>query len=373
VARDTELLLPLVVIIMDMLVFLQDSTDDDSDGDNVSNLEMTKAKTKRKKPIHPSTAIACAGTIRKSKVRRRGSIDVISSSKAQDSNIFSRSIPHRRGHWAGHVKIPLLTKASSSPSSSFTFTDDDDLLRARKNNNVKTFRDLLERQGISGTIVEHDYLHLSLSKQFSLQAAHIEPFVRQLTNLVRQEHPTSLRVESMSASELRSIWDTGSINEIVLLNEEKTRSFLCWKVRPNVTLKRIVSHIDTVMKNYNQPVYYKPAKFHISIASFPGNIFEMMDADNDDVANTNIRHFGTHNDDDQFDFQASNKSAYGSPVKKRPLQSRGCAHEEIEEDSLSSSSSSSLDEIFLVPVHELKCTVGTTKEFVIALRSSHEL
>jgi hypothetical protein len=351
--------------IMDMLAFLQDSTDDDSDGGKASDLETTKTKTK--KPIHPSTAIACASTIRQSKVRRRGSIDVISSSKAQDSNIFSRSIPHRRGHWAGHVKIPLLTKASSSPSS---FTDDDDLLRTRKNNNVKTFRDLLERRGISGTMVEHDYLHLSLSKQFSLQASHIEPFVRQLTNLVRQEHPTSLRVESMSASELRSIWETGSINEIVLLNEEKTRSFLCWKVHPNVTLQRIVAHVDNVMKNYNQPVYYEPATFHISIASFPGNIFEKLDADDDDVANNNIRYFGTHNDDDQFNFQVPNKSAYGSSVITRPLQSGGCAHEEIEEDS---SSSSSLDEIFLVPVHELKCTVGTTKEFAIALRSSHEL
>lgn len=309
---------------MDMLAFLQDSSDDDSDKPSIS--ETAHAK----KPIHSSTTIACESARNKSKVRRRGCVEVISSSKARDSEIFSRSTPHRRGHWAGHVKIPILTKSLFDAS-----------LQRRKSDNVQTFRDLLERRGISGTLVEHECLHLSLSKEFSLQVAQIDSFVRQLANLVQQEHSMQLRIDSMSASELASILDNGSIDEILLLNEEKTRSFLCWTVHPNVTLRRIVAHIDNVMKSYKQPVYYKPAKFHVSIASFPGNLLEKLNAVNHDLANSNIGFFGKLKDD---------------------------KIEDDDESSSSSSSESTCSDSHLVPVNELKCTLGTTKEFTIALK-----
>jgi len=348
---------------MDMLAFLQDSTDDDSDSGKTSNPGATK--TRLKEESHTLTTNAYSNTPRRRKVRRRGCIDVIPSSKARDSDIFSRSIPHRRGHWAGHVKIPVLTKLSSSPSSA----TGNKVLRQQKNSCVKAFRDLLEHRGISGTMVEHDNLHLSLSKHFSLQAAHLEPFVRQLTNLVRQEHPMNLCVESITASKMRSMWDTGIINEMVLLNEEKTRSFLCWKVRPNGILQRLVDHVDTVMKSYNQPLYYQPAKFHISIASFPGNVLEMMDAERLDVANSSVHEFATREDDEKFHVPVSNKCVHESSVTTGRLKIGACALEEHEEeDSSSTSSSSSLDESCLVPVNELICTLGTTKEFVISLR-----
>jgi len=338
---------------MDMIAFLYDSTDD-SDNDEVSNSETSIMKAK--KPACPTT----------SKVRRIGNINIIPSSEARDSGIFSRSIPHRRGHWAGHIKISILT-ASSPPSS---FADDlCELLRKRKKENVKTFRDLLERRGFSGTMVEHDYLHISLSKQFSLQVAQIESYVRQLTDLLRQEHPTSIRVESLSASELKSMWESGSIKGTVLLNDEKTRSFLCWKVHPNVFLKRIVEHVDNVMKSYSQPVYYKPAEFHISIASFPGNIFEKLNTDKS-VPDYNVRCFGSH-ESDQSHFPSSNRNAREFSTT---LEIGACAKGGIEdEDSSSTSSTSSLQDSFFVPVHEIECTVGTTKEFVIPLRSIQEL
>ena len=340
---------------MDMLAFLHDSTDDDDD-DECDNIISVSEIATAKKTIHPlsstTTATACESATRRSKIRRRGCIDVISSSKARDSEIFARSVPHRRGHWAGHVKIPFLTKVSSC--------HDHDLVQERKKNNVKTFQDLLERRGISGKLVEHEHLHLSLSKEFSLQDAQIESFVRQLTNFVRQEHATSLYIDSMLTSEFRSIWDNGRIEEIVLLNEEKTRSFLCWKVRPNVTLRRIVAHIDSVMKSYKQPVYYEPAKFHISIASFPGNLLEKFDAVNKEVPNNHICIFGKSENADQSQFPTSSQCTYGSYVIRGALNS-GNADEEIEEEESSS---------YLFPVRELKCTVGTTKEYTIPLRDS---
>ncbi len=336
---------------MDMLTYLQDSSDDESESDK-SSLPETAGAEKR---IRPSTAIACENLRNKNKVRRRGRIQIISSSKAKDSEIFSRSTPHRRGHWAVHVKISVLTP---SPVSI-----DDRLLQERKRDNVKTFRDLLERRGISGTLVEHEYLHLSLSKQFSLQVAQIEPFVRQLTNLVQHEHSTKLHMDSTSASELRSMCDSGSIDEIILLNEEKSRSFLCWKVQPSVTLRRLVTHVDHVMKSYKQPVFYKPAKFHVSIASFPGNLRDMLTSD--------FTYFG--NVKEAGASEVATTAQHTSTASILNGSEEDDAEEEIEEDSSSSSSESTSAISFRVPINQLKCTVGTTREFAIPLRTNRTL
>ena len=319
---------------MDLLALLEDSADEESDVGEVSISETTKAK----KAIHHLNRtehedISVCG--RNNKSRRKGRIDIISSNKAKDSEIFSRSVPHRRGHWNGHVKIPVLTK------SMLDHDDSDSSLQQRKRVVVKSLRDLLERRGISGTIVEHECLHLSLSKQFSLQAAQIESFARQLSNLAGQEHATSLHIDVPSASELNSIWNEGRIDQMVLLNDEKTRSFFCWEVRPNVTLRRIVAHIDTVMKSYKQPIYYQPAKFHISIASFPGNLLEELNILNNDA--TSIL----------------NETPMGRDVPK----------EDVCDDSSTSSESTSC-ESYIVPVPELRCTMGTTKEYAIPLRES---
>ena len=319
---------------MDLLELLGDSEDDESDTGAASISETIKAK----KAIHPSStneSESISTCKRSNKTRRKGCIDIISSSKAKDSEIFSRSVPHRRGHWSGHVKIPILTKSLVNQDDSVSFW------RQRRSDSVKSLRNLLEKRGISGTIVEHECLHLSLSKQFSLQVAQIESFVRQLSNIVGQEHATSLHIDSPSTSELRSLWNNGRIDQMILLNDEKTRSFFCWEVHPNATLQRIVAHIDTVMKSYKQPVYYQPAKFHVSFASFPGNLLEQLDSINNDAAS----------------------------VPKEKISSSHVPEEDEDDDSSSSSESTSYESCF-VPVRELHCTMGTTKEFLIPLRQS---
>ena len=395
---------------MEFIALLQDSTDEDSDngtsnGKSKSNSNSNgssdqeisgnekklppKIKAKEVKnlsspsnTIHTDTAPSATDSGRRRKVRRRGSVDVVSSKEAQVSGVFSRSIPHRRGHWAGHIKIPILT------TTSLYDDDDDDLetLRKLKASSVEASRNLLERQGISGTMVEHDDLHLSLSKHFSLQVAHIEPFVQRLGELLRREPGTSLHVDTawglheyQESSRLTTTQGGdhaggGGIDEIVLLNEEKTRSFFCWSVRPTATLGRIVSHIDAVLKRYNQPVYYEPARFHISFASFPGNIIETLNksevvcshssgSDDDCSADHDLRH-NQSSTNCSLDFSSVAASTSKNETKR---------NEDDVDDSSSSSSSSSVEKRFVLPVHELRCTLGTTKEFAMPLRTCQQL
>jgi len=228
---------------------------------------------------------------KKAKKARRGSVDILPSSKAPP-NSFLRSIPHRRGHWAGHVKIPV-----SSPAFS----------EQEKSGSIRRFQDLLEKHGHSGIVVAHETLHVSLSKYFSLQVAQIDSFVKRLSELVIQERPTHLHVDTDGK---------------IMINEEGTRSFWCWTVYTNATLLRLVAHIDSVLASYNQPVYYKPPHFHISVASFPGSIGS---------------------------FEAEDDHARES---------------EGETDDETSSSEGG----FTIPVTYLQCNLGTTKEYRIPLK-----
>lgn len=160
----------------------------------------------------------------------------------------------------------------------------------------------------------------------------------------------------------------GIIDDAVLLNDEKTRSFLCWKVRPNATLRRIVAHVDNLMKSYNQPVYYEPAKFHISIASFPGNIAESLAAYSSE-ANATIPCSETDNRADQVAFlMYNNRNGIESSITTRTKKDTGCSCKDIEEED--DSLSSSPDDCFIVPVHKIQCTMGTTKEYDLPLRSN---
>mmetsp|Transcript_23721 Transcript_23721/g.51857 ORF Transcript_23721/g.51857 Transcript_23721/m.51857 type:complete len:397 (-) Transcript_23721:68-1258(-) len=396
---------------MEFIALIQDSTDEDSDnGKSNSNINSTikikinsnsnsngssdqeitrnekkippeiKAKEAKKlsspsNTIHKGTATSATNGRRRSKARRKGSVDVVSSKEAQVSGVFSRSVPHRRGHWAGHVKIPILTTPSLLSDDD---DDDDDLevLRKLKVISVEASRNFLERHGISGTMVEHDDLHLSLSKHFSLQIAHIEPFVQRLGELLLQEPGTSIRVDTAwgSYQELSGLTTTqgndrvggGSIDEIVLLNEEKTRSFFCWSVRPTATLGRIVSRIDAVLKRYNQPVYYDPAHFHISFASFPGNIIETLNK-----SKVAYSHSGSDDDcsaaRDLWHYQSSSNRSLDFSSAAASTSKNETKGDDDDDDS------SWLEESFVLPVRELHCTLGTTKEFVMPLRTCRQL
>ena len=341
---------------MDLLPSIEDSSDDDNDGSSSSSSSNGCEGRKRTHTcVEQKTETKTASFGRnRNKIRRRGSIDIIQSREAQHSEVFSRSIPHRRGHWSGHVKIPLLTESSSSLSSSSSYAVS---LQKWKKHSIGNFRKFLERRGISGTVVEHDDLYISLSKYFSLQVAQIDTFSRRLADLVQQEHSMNLYVD---------------MDEIVLLNDEKTRSFWCWNVYPNATLRRLLAHVDAVLKTYNQPIYYRPARFHVSVASFPGNILEKLaDNNNDDDDDDDIL------DKDQKRCQKKNKNnvssrpAVTTRTKTTTTTSTNdsCADKGNDDDESSASSSSFDDESIVAPIHELLCTFGTTKTFIFKLRN----
>jgi Uncharacterised conserved protein len=177
--------------------------------------------------------------------RVRGSVLILSCDDVPNG-FFQRTVPHKRGHWAGHVKIPL---------------QDTHVTSRRVQQTVVQFQSMLEAQGYSGTIVQHSQLHISLSKHFSLQLQWIESFVNKLTFFLSTERTTRVFMDVM--------------NPFILVNDDKTRSFWCWKVMPGAVLQAIVSHVDRVLEDYKQPTYYELPVFHISIASFPGNLTDL--------------------------------------------------------------------------------------------------
>jgi hypothetical protein len=95
--------------------------------------------------------------------------------------------------------------------------------------------------------------------------------MKQLATRVSAERSTRLLVDT-----------TG----VLLVNDEKTRSFYGWRVCPNPSIHRMLRHVDEVLKNYNQPSYYDPPIFHISLASVTGDISklwaELEDMDEDE-------------------------------------------------------------------------------------------
>ncbi|OEU19760.1 hypothetical protein FRACYDRAFT_268083 [Fragilariopsis cylindrus CCMP1102] len=159
------------------------------------------------------------------------------------------------------------------------------------------------------------------------------------------------------------------IDEIVLMNDEKTRSFWCWNVYPNATLRRLLAHVDAVLKTYNQPIYYRPARFHVSVASFPGNILEKLadnNNDDDDVLDKDRKRCQKKNRNNDF-----SRSAVTTTTKTTTTTSTNdsCADKGNDDDESSESSSSFDDESIVAPVHELLCTFGTTKTFIVKLRN----
>lgn len=151
---------------------------------------------------------------------------------------FIRAEPHVRGNWAAHVFLAASFKG---------------VLRQVTDSIVK-FRGLLERTGYSGSLMRHETFHLSLSRPFFLQEANIDSFVCSLRDRLQFQSSFSLSV---------------NLQGRCFVNDERTRSFWAWPVQPTDDLLSTVKHVDEVLKRYDQPLYYDPPRFHISIASVP--------------------------------------------------------------------------------------------------------
>lgn len=241
---------------MDLLQLIgssSESEDEDSDNQNAENGD-NKSNKGRKREEEESKEE------NRGKKKKQASITILAASKAP-SYLFKRTISHRQGHWAGHIMIPVKSFSPSFICGS-----------------IQEFQHKLQHHGYSGIVVEHDETHLSLSKHFSLQISNLEPFVRHLKKRLEKERPTKLYVNT-----------SGNI----LVNDERTRSFWGWNVQANTGLRRILSHIDSVLQQYNQPPYYENPIFHISLASIAENVghlnnsnIEMPDQSESDSTHT---------------------------------------------------------------------------------------
>lgn len=164
------------------------------------------------------------------------------SSEEMPPGTFDRTVPHIRGCWAGHIFLSI---------------SDDDPEGEWKTHAVeatKRFSIALEEVGWSGTVVTHSELHLSLSQPFFLQIASIESFHKELRLALSHVRGLVLQVDE----------------EVILSNDDGTRSFFAWKLADNPSLHHIVSQVDSVMLKYKQPTYYSPPIFHVSFASVRG-------------------------------------------------------------------------------------------------------
>ncbi|CAN0242521.1 unnamed protein product [Ascophyllum nodosum] len=179
-----------------------------------------------------------------------------------------RRFPHERGNWPTHVFIPvrnsdtfvMMARASisdfrrklatawrerhepeSSPQSK-SFTADHPPKKRVSKTSTRSLR-IDPPEVVMNNMDPSSQQHLSLSRTVALRAHQIEPMVQALKGTVGLSR-------RFTASIVRG-YD-------VLVNDDKTRTFLCLRVRAGrQPVLHLISKVDTVMRKFNQPVYYE--------------------------------------------------------------------------------------------------------------------
>ncbi|XP_001659707.2 U6 snRNA phosphodiesterase [Aedes aegypti] len=154
-----------------------------------------------------------------------------------------RSFAHERGIWASYVFIDY--------------------------NEIDAFDDL-QNQLIEKSMKDLDLelnrvdnLHLSLTKTFVLRHHNIAAFVENMRSAI-----SGTKRFRISLSDLA-----------VYTNEENTRTFLAVKVADQSCgpLSSLVEKLDTSMREYKLPTFYKDPSFHISLLWCLGNRRQLLD------------------------------------------------------------------------------------------------
>ncbi|ORE05693.1 hypothetical protein BCV72DRAFT_306211 [Rhizopus microsporus var. microsporus] len=104
---------------------------------------------------------------------------------------------------------------------------------------------------IPSDIHEIEEQHISLSRCVFLKEHQLEPFSRAIETSLRNMSRFKISFAQLSQ----------------LTNDEATRSFLTLEIGQGYNqLSACQTRIDRVMEQYNLPVFYKPPRFHTSIA-----------------------------------------------------------------------------------------------------------
>ncbi|XP_062553889.1 U6 snRNA phosphodiesterase 1 [Armigeres subalbatus] len=155
-----------------------------------------------------------------------------------------RSFAHERGIWASYVFIDY--------------------------NDIDAFEDL-QKQLIKRAMENDmkldlnrvDNLHLSLTKTFVLRHHNIAGFVENVRSEIRGSKRFTINLEDLA----------------VYTNDESTRTFLAVKVANQSVqpLSSLVTKLDTSMKEFKLPTFYKDPSFHISFLWCLGNQRKLLE------------------------------------------------------------------------------------------------
>jgi hypothetical protein len=285
-----------------------------------------------------TTSTTDTGTTEANK-KRKGSVTIVSNRDLASQSLFVRAQPHVRGNWAGHIYVSIPIQVPEDASSSNTSNSP---WQSAVDESVATFRDDLERAGFSGTLVHHDHFHLSLSRNFYLQVASIDSFVEKLT----------ARLSMCPATTVRILANNSDSNNNILVNDEKTRSFWTWSVQANAALLHIVQSVNAVLESYNQPAYYDPPSFHVSLASF---------ATADTTATT------TDTTADTADTATATADTTANAATDTAVMDQHLQVQRMQRRATNTGKKETQCRWFPLAIREIQCTFGTTKSYTIPL------
>ncbi|KAI9243438.1 U6 snRNA phosphodiesterase Usb1 [Phascolomyces articulosus] len=104
---------------------------------------------------------------------------------------------------------------------------------------------------IHSMIQDGNNLHVSLSRCIFLKEHQLEMFAQTIRDHVTQDASFNISFAQVS----------------ILTNDEKTRSFITTEIGEGYNeLLGLLKSVDTVMEKLRLPVFYKPARFHASVA-----------------------------------------------------------------------------------------------------------
>jgi len=184
-------------------------------------------------------------------------------------------------------------------------------------------------------------LHISLTKPFYLQNSNLASFASLL-----HQHLSSYT--SSSSSSLAITLEPSKTR--ILLNESKTRSFLCIPLHPfsNAIIENLIRKcIDPVMLKFGGDIFYEDCACHVSVASVCGDVQEHL-AGNTRWGDAVVG--GTNN----IVINADKKKENDTNEKNDPCDDGGVGEESP----------------ITIMMDQIHCTLGTTKEYVFHLSNS---
>ncbi|KAH7479299.1 hypothetical protein PRIC1_009153 [Phytophthora ramorum] len=189
-----------------------------------------------------------------------GDAQVGAKRKRSDEPQWKRAFPHADGNWPSHVRIDITITPELRELARETINRVQELVGDTVT--LVPFEEL--GLGESSSTKGDASLHLSLSRPFVLIYDQIDGFVDSLRAALkwRQRFNITLR------------------RALVLVNDDKTRSFLALRVgEGEQQFVQVLRCVDQCLTQFKLPTYYKNPIPHVSIASSMGEELAKLTSD----------------------------------------------------------------------------------------------